>query len=62
LTEFISKCKSKEISDKVKYTVEEREALLIKKGKGHNINDALRKAWQQEIDKYANIVQEKVLI
>lgn len=34
----------------------------IAKGKGNNITDGLRKMWQEEIDKYSDIIQEEVLI
>lgn len=61
-SEFVSLCKSKVISDASRLSIEEREAKLIANGYGNNINDALREAWQNEIDKYANIVQEKVVI
>lgn len=59
---FVQKCKSKEINPLVRRSIEEREADLISRGRGHVINDLLRQMWQEEIDKYANMVQEKVVI
>lgn len=60
LTTFFKCCKSQKIG----YipSIEEREQLLIKNGKEANITDSLRKAWQAEIDKYGNMVQEEVTI
>jgi len=43
-------------------TVEQREAELISKGRGHIINDELRKLWQDEINKYSNREQELVTL
>jgi len=62
LKEFIAKCKSKEINPLARRSIAEREADLIAKGRGHVITDTLRQAWQDEIDKYSNMVQEKVVI
>lgn len=59
---FIKKCKSKEINPSARRTIEEREADLIARGKGGNITDGLRKIWQAEIDKYGDMLQEKVII
>lgn len=58
--DFIKLCKSKEISEATKRSVEEREALLIARGHGGNITDVLRETWKTEIEKYANMVQEEV--
>lgn len=60
--EFTSKCKSKKISPDVRMTIEEREADLIARGRGHVIDDLLRQMWQEEIDKYGNMVQEKLVV
>ena len=60
--EFTSKCKSKKISPDVRMTIEEREADLISRGKGGNITDGLRKMWQEEIDTYGNMIQEKLVV
>lgn len=59
---FVKKCKSKKIDEDCKRTIEEREADLIARGRGHVITDGLRKLWQAEIDKYGNMVQERVII
>lgn len=58
--EFIQMCDSEILDKKSIKSVEEREKDLISRGKGANITDALRKAWQDEIDKYSNINQVKV--
>lgn len=60
--EFTEKCKSKRISPDVRMTIAEREADLISRGKGSNITDGLRKLWQDEIDTYGNMVQEKLIV
>ena len=60
--DFVNKCKSKEINPYARRSIAEREADLIARGKGENISDGLRKMWQDEIDKYGNMVQEKVSI
>ena len=62
LKSFVKLCKSKRISPDVRMSIEEREADLISRGRGHVITDGLRKMWQQEIDMYGNIVQERVVI
>lgn len=62
LKSFIKSCKSKKISPDVRMSIEEREADLISRGRGHVIDDELREMWQQEIDRYGNIHQERVLI
>ena len=62
LKEFIAKCKSKKISPDTKLSIEEREADLISRGRGHVIDDLLRQMWQEEIDTYGKMVQEKVVI
>ena len=62
LKQFIAKCKSKKIPPDTKLSIEEREADLISRGRGHVIDDLLRQMWQEEIDKYGNMVQEKVVI
>lgn len=59
---FIKRCKSDVISEAAKRSIEEREAALIAAGKGDRITDALRQMWQAEIDKYANMIQEEVVI
>ena len=62
LKAFVKKCKSKKIDPDTKSSIEEREAALIARGRGHVITDTLRKMWQDEIDKYGNMVQETVII
>ena len=57
---FVKLCKSKKIGY-IK-SIEEREASLIEKGHPENITDELRELWQEEIDKYKNIVQEEVIL
>ena len=62
LRKFVSRCKSEVISETAKKTVEEREAYMISKGRGHFVTDGLRKMWQEEYDKYSGMVQEEVEI
>lgn len=45
-----------------KRSIKEREAALIAKGRGSIITDDLRKMWQDEIDKYGNMIQEEVIL
>lgn len=59
---FVSMCKSKEISDLARVTVEEREKRMIEKGRGHVITEGLRELWQKEYEKYSGMVQEKVIL
>ncbi len=62
LKTFVKACKSQKINPYAKKSIAEREADLIAKGRGHVITDGLRKAWQDEIDKFGNIEQERVII
>lgn len=59
---FIDICESKAINPAFKKSVEEREADLIKKGRGNIITDALKNMWREEIAKYSAMVQEEVII
>lgn len=59
---FLKHCKSDKISEAAKRTIKEREAALIAKGRGSIITDDLRKMWQDEIDKYGNMIQEEVIL
>ena len=60
---FIEKCESEEV-DINEYTtpIAEREADLISRGYGANIDDFLRKSWQEEIDRYTGAVLEEVVL
>ena len=60
LTAFFNCCKSGKIGHI--RSIEERENSMIEKGRGDIIDDELRAMWQAEIDKYANMVQEEVII
>ena len=60
--EFIKKCKSKEINERAKRTVEEREQEMIKNGFADLINEHLKSTWQQEYEKYKDMVQEEVIL
>lgn len=62
LISFLKHCKSDKICEAAKKSIKEREAALIAKGRGSIITDDLRKMWQDEIDKYGNMIQEKVEI
>lgn len=57
---FLKHCKSDKISAATKRSIKERETALIAKGRGSIITDDLRKMWQDEIDKYGNMIQEEV--
>lgn len=59
---FVSLCKSEPIKESAKRSPEEREQLMIKKGKAKNITENLRKMWQNEYKKYSKMVQEEVVI
>ncbi len=59
---FIKSAKSGMISERAKRTVEEREADLISKGRGHVITESLRQTWKEEYEKYVNMIQEEVKI
>lgn len=61
-TTFVANCKSTAIDKRALRPIQEREADLIAKGRGHVITVGLRKLWQQEIDKYAGMEQEEVSI
>lgn len=60
LKEFFTICKSKKI--RPVRTMEERERDLIANGFGDMLDDELRKCWQEEIDLYGGIHQEKVIL
>lgn len=59
-TEFISKSKSEKIGHI--RTIEERKRDMIAVNKGSKITDIKIKMWQQEIDYYAGISQEEVIL
>lgn len=59
---FVELCKSEPIKEASRKSPREREKLLIKKGKGANITDGLRKMWQEEYDKYKELIQEEVVL
>ena len=59
---FIQCCTSKKISENSKKSIKERKKELIANGRGHIIDKALRKMWQDEIDKFGNMIQEQVKI
>lgn len=57
---FVAKCASKPINAASRKSIQEREADLISRGRGHIVTDALRKMWQDELDKYGVLTQEEV--
>ena len=57
---FVSKCKSKKIGHI--RSIDERKNDLISLGNGHKITPEKIAGWQAEIDLYANIRQEKVIL
>ena len=60
LSDFIGKCKSKKIGHI--RTIAERKQCMIENGYGDMITEESLKGWQAEIDEYANIHQEKVIL
>ena len=60
LSDFIRKCKSKKIGHI--RTIAERKQCMIENGYGDMITEESLKGWQAEIDEYANIHQEKVIL
>jgi hypothetical protein len=62
LKDFLKFCKSEKIGNEFIQPINEREEMLIARGNGHLITDALRKAWQAEIDKFSKIFQEEVIL
>ena len=62
LKQFFDYCKSGEIDPGVYLTVEEREAELLAEGKGAYITEGLKKAWQEEFDRFKDMVREEVII
>ena len=62
LKHFFDCCKSGELNPVCFMSVEEREADLIARGKGKNITEGLKEAWQEQLDKYKDMVREEVII
>ena len=62
LKQFFEYCKSGEIDPDVYLTIEEREVDLRANGMEEYITDGLKEAWQEEIDKYKDMVREEVII
>lgn len=58
--DFVKRCKSKKLDERMKMSVKEREESMIAKGRGQFVTDGLRKMWQDEIDIYESTVQEEV--
>lgn len=57
---FIDLCVSEEVNASSVKSVEQREAELIKKGRGNIITDALREMWKLEIERNTSINLEIV--
>jgi len=57
---FIKKCKSETIGHIE--TIEERKEYMIANGNGDLVDDGLIEIWQAEIDRYANINQEELIL
>lgn len=57
---FILLCKSEKIGHI--RTIDESKQYLIEAGKGDKITEKKIECWQREIDKYANIEQEEVVL
>lgn len=62
LKSFVKACRSEKISPYATKPIAEREADLIARGRGHVITESLKRAWQEEIDRFSNIVQQRVVI
>ena len=62
LSQFISLCKSERINENARRSIQEWEAALIERGRGGVITDALRKMWQDELDKYGDMIQEELIL
>lgn len=60
--EFVKKAKSQKLGPAYTMTIEEREKMLIANGHADNITDKLRKNWQEIIDKYGHMKQERVIV
>ena len=58
--QFIGKCKSEKIGHIP--SIEERKNMMIENGLGDKITENTIKGWQEEIDEYKNICQEKVIV
>lgn len=58
LSDFVDKCKSEKIGYIM--TIEERKQIL--KRNGRKLTEEKLKGWQAEIDEYANIRQEEVIL
>lgn len=61
-TDFLGHCRSDLISDASRRSVAEREAVLTAAGKGDRITDVLRRMWQAEVERYAHLTQERVVL
>lgn len=59
---FLRICKSDKIPEAARRSIEERKAILISNGRESAITPDLISMWQNEIDKYGNMVQEEVII
>lgn len=57
---FVESCSSKKLG-RVR-SIAEREESMAAKGRSEFVTDMLRSAWQEEIDFYGNMVQEKVIL
>lgn len=57
---FVEKCKSKKIGHI--RTIEERRTRLIANGNKSDITAGLIEVWQEEIDSYANMHQEELIL
>jgi hypothetical protein len=60
--EFVKKCKSKKIDESRTRPIEERERTMIEAGNEMWITDELRKEWAEEIKKYSEMKQERVVL
>ena len=60
LKQLLDYCKSEEIGPC--RTIEEREANMLAKGMGEYITEELKEAWQEDIDRFKDMVREEVII
>lgn len=59
---FLRICKSDKIPEAARRSIEERKAALIANGRESVITPALISMWQNEIDKYGDMIQEEVVL
>lgn len=59
---FVRACKSEPIPEAARRSIAERKEALLARGRGDVITPALVQMWQDELDKYGNMVQEELVL